>query len=75
MTEQEVCQVAEQFVIDSGLDKCPVIAVRRCPDYELSSGWHWVVQFIIEHEDGASADHVLVLIDDETGVAEFFETL
>jgi hypothetical protein len=79
MTEEQVRDVAEKFVVDQALDKCVVVAVRRFKRQEIEQpttlGDEWVVQFQFESDDEISANYACVVIDDATGEPQLFESL
>ena len=81
MTEDQVIQIAQQYVIDNSLDKCSFEAVRRFKQGEIPEpttiGDKWVVQFRIEEneDEGISGIRTLVIVDDATGEPQFFETM
>lgn len=81
MTEDQVRQIAQQYVIDKALDKCSIVAVRRFKRSECSRPTtfsdEWIVQFSfdVNEDDGVFSNPALVVIDDFTGEPHLFETL
>ena len=81
MTEEQVRQIAQQFVADSSLEKCTIEAVRqlrRSKEDGPKNGEcvDWVVQLRSNCDDEAEMpDWYIVFIDDKTGEPRFFETL
>jgi len=81
MTEQQVREIAQQFVSKNSLDKCSIEAIRRFGRNEIkqptTQGDEWVVLFRFEYnkEEGVFANTAIVIIDDATGHPHFIENL
>ncbi len=79
MTEKQIREIAEAYVVEQSLDKCNVVAVRRFKRSEIPNpttvGDEWVVQFQFEIEEGVSACYTSVVIDDATGEPQLLESL
>ena len=82
MTEEQVRQIAQQYVFDNSLDKCSIEAVRRTNrseiEHPITKGDEWVVQFRFDdcnEEEGVFANPAIVIIDDATGEPQLLESL
>jgi hypothetical protein len=79
MTEEEVRQIAQEFVVNQGLGKCSVISVRRFCRADIPNpstiGDEWVIQFQFENDGTYAPECALVIVDDATGEPTPFETL
>ena len=79
MTEEEVCKVAEKYVVEQALDSCIVVGIRRFKRSEIEQpttvGDEWVVQFQFESSEDESANYTSIVIDDATGEPHLLESL
>jgi hypothetical protein len=79
VTENQVREIAENYVIEQKLETCSIVSVRKFDRSQIPNpvtvGDEWVVQFQFEIEEGVSTQYAMVIVDDATGMAELFEVL
>jgi hypothetical protein len=79
MTENEVKQIAENYVVERQLAPCSIVSIRKFSRKDICSpstqGDEWIVQFQFQSDESISADYTMVLIDDATGEPQFVESL
>ena len=76
MTINEARQVAEDFCVNAGLSFTSFHSAKLFPMFSNKPN-QWVVQFEAELPDEvvSGPEHILVIVDNETGQASTFDSL